>query len=115
MSSRRSRGLRHEVRQNWKFGIGLVVLSVLVAVGAGIATQGLDTMLSRASLAFKAMDNPASLNATEKEEVKKLIKDKGSARKTYEAMTPEQKEAAKRQFSNLSDDQKKMYRDMFNK
>lgn len=111
----RSRRRTSELKQNAKFLSGIVVVSGVVGMGIALSTQGLETMMHRASLALKAMDNPTQLSAEEKVEVKKLIKDKASAKKQYESLAPEQKEQARQQFNNLSEAEKKKYREMLGK
>lgn len=114
MRSRRGRSNSFG-RGNWKFIAGLTVMCAVVALGTAIATQGLEGMMKRVSLAFKAMDNPSQLSAEEKAEVKKLIKDKKSAKEMYDKMSPEERERAKQQFNTLSDDQKQKYRELMGK
>ena len=103
-----------QVRQNWKFAVGMVLLCAVVALGTAIATQGLESMMSRASLAMKAVDDPSKLSSEEKQQIKQMIKTKG-AKGTFEALTPEQKEQAKQAFGGMSEDQKKKYREMYGK
>lgn len=102
-------------RSNWKFVAGLTTICAVVALGTAIATQGLEGMMKRVSLAFKAMDNPSQLSAEEKAEVKKLIKDKKSAKEMYDKMSPEERERAKQQFDTLSEEQKQKYRELMGK
>src|SRR5579871_3418991 len=90
-------------RQNWKFMGAITLVSGIIAIGIALATQGLEGMMRKASLAFKAMDNPSQLNAEEKGELKKMIKDKSSAKKQFEGLSPEQKERAKQQFNQLDE------------
>lgn len=111
----RSRRRTSELKRNAKFLSGIVVVSAVVGMGIAVSTQGLDTMMHRISLGFKAMDNPAQLSAEEKAEVRKLVKDKASAMKQYESLAPDQKEQAKQQFNNLSEAEKKKYREMLGK
>ncbi|MEW6544168.1 MAG: hypothetical protein AB1411_11215 [Nitrospirota bacterium] len=75
----------------------------------------METLTKRFSLAVKAMGNPSALSAEEKAEVKKMIKDKRSAKELYDKMSPAERERAKQQFDNLSEEQKKQYREMFGK
>lgn len=107
-------GYGGKVRQNWKFAVGMVLLCAVVALGTAIATQGLESMMSRASLAMKAVDDPSKLSSAEKEEIKKMVKTKG-AKGALESLTPEQKEQAKQAFGGMSEDQKKKYREMYGK
>lgn len=92
----------------------MVLLCAAVALGTAIATQGLESMMSRASLAMKAVDDPSKLSSEEKQQIKQMIKAKG-AKGTFEALTPEQKEQAKQAFGGMSEDQKKKYREMYGK
>lgn len=100
---------------NLKFMGLMTIVSAVVAMGIAIATQGLDGMMRKVSLAFKAMDNPSQLSADEKAEVKKLIKDKSSAKKQFEGMSAEQKEQAKQQFNQLGEADKKRIKEMMGK
>ena len=102
------------IRQNWKFACGMVGLCALVALGTAIATQGIENMMSKASLAMKAINDPSKLSSAEKEQIKKMVKEKG-AKGALESLTPEQREQAKQAFGNMSEDQKKKYRDMYGK
>ena len=111
----RSRRRTSELKQNAKFLGGIVVVAAIVGMGIAVSTQGLDTMMHRVSLGFKAMDNPTQLSADEKAEVRKLVKDKASAMKQYEGLAPDQKEQAKQQFNSLSEAEKKKYREMLGK
>jgi len=111
----RRRHSRSFGRSNWKFVAGLTATCAAVALGTAVATQGLEGMMKRVSLAFKAMDNPAQLSAEEKAEVKKLIKDKKSAKEMYDKMSPEERERAKQQFNTLSEEQKQKYRELMGK
>jgi hypothetical protein len=104
-----------ELKRNVKFFSGMTVVCAAVGMGIAISTQGLEPLMHRVSLGFKAMDNPTQLSADEKTEVKKLIKDKASAMKQYESLAPDQKEQAKQQFNSLSDAEKKKYREMLGK
>ena len=107
-SRRRTSGLK----QNAKLLSGIVMVSAVVGMGIAVATQGLDAMMHRITLGFKAMDNPSQLSADEKMEVRKLVKDKASAMKQYDSLAPDQKAQAKQQFNSLSDAEKKKYREM---
>lgn len=111
---RRRRSLGGKIRQNWKFAVGMGTLCAVVAFGTAIATQGLESLMSRASLAMKAVEDPSKLSASEKDQIKKMVKTKG-AKGTLDSLTPEQKEQAKQAFGGLSEDQKKKYREMYGK
>lgn len=111
---RRRRSLGWKIRQNWKFAVGMGVLCAVVAFGTAIATQGLESLMSRASLAMKAVEDPSKLSSSEKDQIKKMVKTKG-AKGTLDALTPEQKEQAKQAFGGMSEDQKKKYREMYGK
>lgn len=110
----RRRTLGGQIRQNWKFAVGMVGICAVVALGTAIATQGLETIMSRASLAMKAVEDPSKLSSDEKEQIKKLVKTKG-AKGTLETLTPEQREQAKQTFSGMSEEQKKKYRELYGK
>lgn len=110
----RRRTLGGKVRQNWKFAAGLMGLCAVVALGTAIATQGLETIMSRASLAMKAVEDPSKLSSDEKEQIKKMVKTKG-AKGTLDSLTPEQREQAKQAFGGMSEEQKKKYREMYGK
>lgn len=114
MRTRRRRTLGEKIRQNWKFASGMVVLCAVVALATAIATQGVESLMSRASLAMKAMEDPSKLSSSEKEQIKKMVKTKG-AKGTLDSLTPEQREQAKQAFSGMSEDQKKKYREMYGK
>lgn len=92
----------------------MIGVCALVALGTAIATQGLESMLSRASLAMKAMDDPSTLSKDERDKLKAMVKTKG-AKGTLDTLTPEQKEQAKQAFGGMSEDQKKKYREMYGK
>lgn len=111
----RSRRRTSEFKRNVKFFSGMTVVCAAVGMGIAISTQGLETLMHRVSLGFKAMDNPTQLSADEKAEVRKLVKDKASAMKQYESLAPDQKEQAKQQFNSLSEAEKKKYREMLGK
>lgn len=104
-----------EFKKNAKFALTLTGVAAVLAGGIAISTQGLESMLKRASLAFKAMDNPASLNAAEKEEVKKLIKSKGMSKDQLNKMSAEEKAKAKQQYQTLSEEEKARVRQMMGK
>ncbi|WP_447972482.1 hypothetical protein [Nitrospira sp. Kam-Ns4a] len=103
------------IRDNWKFAAGLTLACVAVSVVAAVSMQGLEGVMKKAALAFKAMDNPSQLTAEEKLEVKKLVKDRQSAKEAYEKMSPEERERAKQQFNSLSEAEKQKYREIFGK
>lgn len=111
---RRRRASGGMIRQNWKFACGMIGLCAIVALGTTIATQGIESMLSKASLAMKAINDPSKLSSAEKDQIKKMVKEKG-AKGALESLTPEQREQAKQAFSNMSEDQKKKYREMYGK
>ncbi len=92
----------------------MVGLCAIVALGTAIATQGIESMMSKASLAMKAIEDPSKLTSTEKDQIKKLVKEKG-AKGALGSLTPEQKEQAKQAFGGMSEDQKKKYREMYGK
>lgn len=91
---------------------GLMVACVVVAFAIGIATRGVESMYRQWTIALTAMDNPTKLNKDQKDELKKMVKGKGDAKKAYDKMSAEEKAQAKQKFGNLSDDQKKQYRQM---
>lgn len=108
----RSRRRTSKLNQNANFLGGIVMVSAIVGMGIAVSTQGLETLMHRVSLGFKAMDNPTQLSSDEKAEVRKLVKDKASTMKQYEGLAPDQKEQAKQQFNSLSEAEKKKYREM---
>ena len=116
-SPSRTRFAWKTAKRNALFVLGLLGTCLVVAVVIGASTRGLETMFRQASLALTAMDDPTKLTGDQKAELKKMIKGKtkGDAKKSYDAMTPEQKAQAKQQFGTLSEDEKKKYRQMFGK
>lgn len=92
----------------------MIGLCAIVALGTTIATQGIESMMSKASLAMKAINDPSKLSSAEKDQIKKMVKERG-AKGALESLTPEQREQAKQAFSNMSEDQKKKYREMYGK
>lgn len=95
---------------NLKFMGLMTLVSGVVAMGIAIATQGLDGIVRRASIALKAMDNPAAMSKVEKEELKNMltnVKDTSAAKKQLGNMSAEQKERAKQQFNQLDEGGKK--------
>jgi len=110
--SRRSRlTWRDRVRQNWKFAGGMLVLSLVAAIGTGIATQGVENMMNRASLAMKAVNDPSKLSQEEKNQLKQLVKEKG-LKNAYSNMSDEQKQQARAAVGGMSDEDKKRYKQM---
>jgi competence protein ComEC len=109
--SRRSSRLtfRDHVRQNWKFAGGMLALSAMVAIGTGIATQGVENMMKRASLAVKAVNDPSKLSQEEKNQLKAMVKEKG-LKDAYSNMSAEQKQAARNAVGGMSDEDKKRYK-----
>jgi hypothetical protein len=98
------------IRQNWKFACGMVGLCAPVALGTAIATQGIESMMSKASLAMKAMDDPGKLSKEEKDKLKSLLtKDKGSAKKAFENLPDDQKQRAKEMFGGMGEKEKEHY------
>lgn len=112
---RRSERRMGDIKQDAKFFSGIVLVSVGVAMGIAVSTQGVDSLMHRISLGFKAMDNPTQLSSDEKAEVKSLIKDRASAKKQYESLAPDQQAQAREQFNSLSEGEKKKYREMLGK
>jgi hypothetical protein len=93
-----------------------VGISCVVAIGIGIATQGIDGMLARVELAYKALDNPAALNTKDKAEIKKMLTgDKNQMKAQYDKMSAAQKAQVKSQFNELDEDEKKRLKQMFGK
>ncbi|MEW6544169.1 MAG: hypothetical protein AB1411_11220 [Nitrospirota bacterium] len=110
---RRHNSFSRVAKDNWKFALGLVGLCAVVGLGVSVATGGLEGVVKRATLALRAVENPNQLSAAEKAEVKKMVKDRRSAKEMYDKLSPEEKERAKNTFNALSEEQKKQYRDMF--
>jgi hypothetical protein len=104
-----------QFKRNAKFALTLTGIAAVLAGGIALSTQGLESMLKRASLALKAMDNPATLNAAEKEEVKKLIKSKGMSKDQFNKLSAEDKAKAKSQYQNMSEEEKARVRQMMGK
>jgi hypothetical protein len=105
-----------QFKRNAKYAFGLIGIAAVLSAGIALSTQGLETMLKRASLAFKAMDNPAKLNTEEKEELKKMIKNKGGMSKDqFDKLSAEEKAKAKQQYGNLSEEEKQRVRQMMGK
>jgi len=92
----------------------MLALCAVVALGTAIATQGLETIMSRASLAMKAVDDPSKLSSEEKEQIKKMVKTKG-AKGALDSLSPEQREQAKQAFGGMSEEQKKQYQALYGK
>lgn len=93
--------------------LSLIGVCAAVSLGTAIATQGLETLTKRLTLAVKAMGNLSALTEAEKAEVKKMVKDKRSAKELYDKLSPEERERARRTFDSLSEEQKKQYREMY--
>jgi hypothetical protein len=108
------RRLARSFRRNWKFATGLVGVCVAVALGTAIATQGLENLFHRASLALKATEG-GQLSTEEKEELKKTlgIKSKEDAKRLYENLSEEDRQKAKQTFGTMSEQEKAKYRQMF--
>lgn len=98
---------------NLKFMGLMTIVSAVVALGIAVTTQGLDGMMHKVSLAYKALENPTALSSEEKSEIKKIIKDKGSAKSQFDKMTADQKTRAKEQFNKLDEEEKKRLKQMF--
>lgn len=104
-----------EFKKNLKYALGIASIAAVLSAGIALSTQGLETFMKRASLALKAMDNPSQLNATEKEEVKKLIKNKGMSKDQFDKLSAEEKAKAKQQYQNLSEEDKQRVKQMMGK
>lgn len=103
-------------RQDLKFYAGIVGVSCVIAIGVGISTQGIEGMLARVDLAYKALDNPAALNAKDKSEIKKMLKGgKNDLKDQYGKMSAAQKAQVKSQFNELDEAEKKRLKQMFGK
>jgi hypothetical protein len=90
----------------------MILLALLAGVGAAFMSDGLNVLLDRASLAQKALDHPETLTEAERTELKKVFKDKASAEKHYESLSPDEKENARKAFDSMSEDEKSKYRDL---
>lgn len=106
------RRLAREFRKNWRFIGAMILLALLAGVGTAFMSNGLNTILDRASLGLKALDHPETLTESEKTELKKIIKDKDSAKKQYDSLSGTEKEQAKKAFGSLSEDEKNQYREL---
>jgi hypothetical protein len=106
------RRLAREFRKNWKFIGAMILLALLAGVGTAFMSNGLNVIFDRASLELKALDHPETLTESEKTELKKIIKDKDSAKKQYDSLSDAEKEQAKKAFGSLSEDEKKQYREL---
>jgi len=104
--------LKDKIRQNWKFAALMVGLCSVVAIATGIATQGLENMIAKATLAAKAISDPNKLSTEEKSQLKKMVKDKG-AKGAFDNMSAEQKQRAKEALGGMSDADKERYKKMF--
>jgi hypothetical protein len=103
-------------RQDLKFYGGVIGVACVVAVGVGILTQGVDGMLARVDLAYKALSNPGALNTKDKSEIKKMLAgDKNQLKAQYDKMSAAQKAQVKSQFNELDEDEKKRLKQMFGK
>lgn len=100
-----------EFRKHWKFIGAMILLALLAGVGTAYMSNGLNVIFDRASLGLKALDHPETLTESEKTELKKIIKDKDSAKKQYDSLSDTEKEQAKKAFGPLSEDEKKQYRE----
>jgi hypothetical protein len=100
---------RDHVRHNWKFATGILVLSAVVAIGTGIATQGVENMMNRASLAVKAVNDPSKLSQEEKNQLRQMVKEKG-LKDAYANMSAEQKQQARGAVGGMSEEDKKRYK-----
>jgi hypothetical protein len=101
-----------EFRKHWKFIGTMILLALLAGVGTAYMSNGLNFIFDRASLAQKAMDHPETLTEVEKTELKKIIKDRDSAKKQYDSLSDTEKEQAKKAFGSLSEDEKNRYREL---
>jgi len=116
MVMRPRRRISSGFRQDLKFYAGIVVVSCVIAIGVGISTQGIEGMLARVKLAYKALDNPTALNAKDKSEIKKMLTgDKNQMKAQYDKMSAAQKAQVKTQFSELDEEEKKRLKQMFGK
>jgi len=106
------RRLSREFRKNLRF-IGMMILLALLA-GFGIAymSNGVTTILDRASLAQKALDHPEALTESDKAELKKVFTDGASAEKRFGSLSPDEKENARKAFDSMSEEEKSKYRDL---
>lgn len=106
------RRLAREFRKNWRFIGVMILLAILAGVGTAYMSNGLNFIFERASLAQKALDHPETLTESEKAELKKVFKDKASAEKQYESLSPDEKENARKTFDSMSEEEKSKYRDL---
>ena len=87
-----------EFRKNWRFIGVMILLALLAGVGTAFMSNGLNVFFDRASLGLKALDHPETLTESEKTELKKIIKDKDSAKKQYDSLSDAEKEQARKAF-----------------
>jgi hypothetical protein len=111
---KRTRRINDHIRQNWKFASGIAVLCAVVALGTAIATQGLEQLMSKATLAAKALSDPSKLSAEEKGKLKQMIKEKGG-KGAFENLSEEQKKQARAVVGGMSEEDKARYKKMMGK
>jgi len=75
------RGFTEEIRKNWKFFVGMVVVAAIAGVAAALLSQGVDTSYRRLSIVEKASSHPEQLTEQEKAELKKIYEGLSSAEK----------------------------------
>lgn len=79
------RGFTKEIRKNWKFFVGMVVVAAIAGSAAALLSRGADTAFRRLSIVEKASSHPERLTEQEKAELKKI----------YEGLSPAEKESAR--------------------
>lgn len=92
----------------------MVALCAMVALGTAIATQGLERLMSQASLAMKAVSDPSKLSAEEKGKLKQMIKERGG-KGAFENLSEEQKKQARAVVGGMSEEDKARYKKMMGK
>ena len=71
----------NEIRKNWKFFVGMVVVAALAGMTAALLSRGVDTSYRRLSIIEKASSHPERLTEQEKAELKKIYEGLSSAEK----------------------------------
>jgi len=88
----RRRSLARRIRKNWKFVIGVVVLSVIVGTGAALLSvqvQRLQVELQHLELYDRALSDPEKLT----------VKEKADLQQWYETLPPPTKSRPRKEFS----------------
>jgi|GEM_PF-3264580 len=100
-----------EFRKHRRFFGVMLLLALVIGTATAYLSNGLNGLFDKASLAQKALDNPATLTEAEKTELKKAFPDKASAKAAYDSLGDDQKEKARQALGAMSESEKAQYRD----